>query len=158
VGNPLRPRKPSRQPLYVNASQTGNGMAKAPRRPRTGKAPRPGPVRHGPPVADAGAAPRPTKAEMAAEKYPNLAKNPALGRALVIMRALAAGKSREEAEVLADAKVGPRAPHWVARHPPKRGHRGTRPEPDKRVRLKPSAKKPRGPSQSTPKRGSRRLG
>lgn len=45
-----------------------------------------------------------------AEKYPGLAKNPALERALRIRQALEAGKPREEAVAMAEQAMGRRAP------------------------------------------------
>lgn len=84
--------------------------------------------------------PKPTKAEVVAERFPNLDKNPALRRALAIHRALSAGKSREEAEALADEKYGPRAPKTAAK-PAGKPKRGKRPEAPKRVRVKPVVKR-----------------
>jgi hypothetical protein len=89
--------------------------------------------------------PRPTKAETEAERYPNLDRRPALKRALILFREMRQGKSREEAEEVADRKAGPRAPKWLAKHPPKRSKqaprdkRGKRPEPEKRMRVKAAA-------------------
>ena len=79
--------------------------------------------------------PKPTKAEMVAERFPNLDKNPALRRALAIHRAILNGKSREEAEAMANEKYGPRAPKTESK--PKRGKR---PEAPKRQRVTPAAK------------------
>ncbi len=65
------------------------------------------------------------------EKYPGLAKNPALERALRIQQALDAGKTREEAVAIAEAAMGKRAPKMSA----------TRPEPAGRPARKAGAPK-----------------
>ena len=51
------------------------------------------------------------------QKYPGLAKNPALERALRIQQALGVGKSREEAVALAEQAMGRRAPKMSVRRP-----------------------------------------
>ena len=51
------------------------------------------------------------------EKYPGLAKNPALERALRIQQALDAGKPREEAVALAEQAMGRRAPTMSTARP-----------------------------------------
>lgn len=81
--------------------------------------------------------PRPTKAQLQAERYPGLHRFPALARALTILHQLEQGKPRPEAEAVADRKVGPRAPRWMERQRARKPSRGKRPEPEKRVRVKP---------------------
>lgn len=61
--------------------------------------------------------PRPQTLKADPEKYPGLAKNPALERALRIQQALDAGKSREEAVAIAEAAMGKRAPKMSATRP-----------------------------------------
>jgi hypothetical protein len=51
------------------------------------------------------------------EKYPNLAANPSLERALRIRQALDQGKPRDEAVALADAAIGRRAGHGPKARP-----------------------------------------
>ena len=61
--------------------------------------------------------PKPQVLKADPEKYPGLAKNPALERALRIQQALDAGKSREEAVAIAEAAMGKRAPKMSATRP-----------------------------------------
>lgn len=121
--------KPSRQGLRPPGWQKPNVMPRPARKPK--RLPLPEAV-----PADK---PRPTKAELEAERYPGLDKHPALQRALVLHRAMLAGKSREEAEALADQKVGPRAPHA------KPVKRGKRPAAPLRQRVPPTRAKPKSP-------------
>lgn len=60
-------------------------------------------------------APRAASLAVDAAKYPNLAANPALERALRIRQALGKGKPRDEAVRLAEQAMGPRAPATMAR-------------------------------------------
>lgn len=53
---------------------------------------------------------KPKALRVDAEKYPGLAKNPALERALRIRQALEAGRPREEAVAAAEQAMGRRAP------------------------------------------------
>ncbi|MCA1820179.1 MAG: hypothetical protein LC620_09065 [Halobacteriales archaeon] len=93
------------------------------------------------PGSDAPAATRrPTKAELRAEKFPHAERYPALQRALALLHYLEMGKSRAEAEDMADRKVGPRAPYWAAKNPTK-PKRGRRPEPETRVRVQPKVRR-----------------
>jgi hypothetical protein len=55
-------------------------------------------------------APKPQVLRVDAEKYPGLAKNPALERALRIRQELEAGKPRDAAVAAAEAAMGRRAP------------------------------------------------
>lgn len=64
-----------------------------------------------------------------AEKYPGLAKNPALERALRIRQALAAGKPREEAVATAEQAMGRRAPAMGAARPEPVGRPASGPRP-----------------------------
>lgn len=51
------------------------------------------------------------------ERYPGLAKNPALERALRIQQALAQGRPRDEAVGLAEQAMGRRAPRMSTARP-----------------------------------------
>ena len=51
------------------------------------------------------------------EKYPHLEANPALERALRIRQALDKGKPRDEAVMLAEQAMGPRAPAMMRSRP-----------------------------------------
>lgn len=53
---------------------------------------------------------RPPSLQVDAEKYPNLATNPPLERALRIRQELEKGRPREEAVALADAAMGRKPP------------------------------------------------
>lgn len=53
-------------------------------------------------------APKPVKLKVDPEKYPNLAANPSLERALRIRQALEQGRPRDEAVALAEQAMGPR--------------------------------------------------
>lgn len=63
------------------------------------------------------------------EKYPGLAKNPALERALRIQQALDAGKPRDEAVRLAEDAMGKRAPHMSTARPQPSGRPASGPRP-----------------------------
>ena len=114
-----------------------------PKRPATARTRKP---QEGP-VAPAMPAPaltaRPTKAQQQAERYPSLHRFPALERALTILRQMEQGKPRPEAEAVADRKVGPRSPRWMERQKARKPSRGKRPEPEKRVRVKPVRRVPK---------------
>lgn len=63
------------------------------------------------------------------EKYPGLAKNPALERALRIRQALDAGKPRDEAVRLAEQAMGKRAPVMSTARPKPSGRPASVPRP-----------------------------
>lgn len=75
------------------------------------------------------AATKPPALKADPQKYPGLAKNPALERALRIQQALDAGKPRDEAVRLAEQAMGRRAPHMSTARPKPAGRAasGSRP-------------------------------
>ncbi|MEK6975833.1 MAG: hypothetical protein AABY18_05775 [Candidatus Thermoplasmatota archaeon] len=73
--------------------------------------------------------PKPQVLRVDAEKYPGLAKNPALERALRIRKELEAGKPREEAVAAAEQAMGRRAPVMGHARPKPTGRPASGPRP-----------------------------